>query len=224
MIKKNKKADLERKRGIFLQIGIIISSLLVLILLEWKTSVKSDTITYRIDDIELETELLPVERKKHLRPPMPRNYSKINIIPDNSEIIENTENFELSSPEIEPNEALQVPSIELKQEEDPEVPTVWIAPTMPEFPGGKTGLQKYISEHLKYPEKAVEQDIQGKVFVKFMINNKGKVQKAVLINSIHPLIDNEALRIIRNLPTWQAGTQNGQAVNVWMTIPIVFQL
>ncbi len=219
--KKNKKFDLEGKRGIFLQIGIIVSSLLVLALLEWKTPIENATVVYRIDNLELETELLPVERKPEIKPPMPKNYNKINIIPDNSEI---TENFEILSPEIEPAEAVPISQIKLAEEYDPEVPTMWIAPTMPKFPGGKIGLQQYIAKHLKYPTQAVEQGIQGKVFVRFIVNSNGEIRKASIINSIHPLVDKEALRVVKNLPKWEAGTQNGQKVNVWITIPIVFQL
>ncbi len=219
--KKNVKVDLERKRGIFLQLGIVVSSLIVLALLEWKTPVNEKSVVYRIDDIELETDLLPIERSKDIKPPLPKQYSKLNIIPDNNEV---TENFEILSPEIGPNEAVPISQIKLPEEDEQELPTVWIAPTMPKFPGGKIGLQQYISKHLKYPVKAIQEGVQGKVFVKFIVNSEGKIKEASLVNSVHPLLDKEALRVVKNLPKWEAGTQNGQKVNVWITIPIVFQL
>ncbi len=219
--KKHDKVDLERKRGMFLQLGIVISSLLVLALLEWKTPINEASVVYKVDDIELETDLLPIERKPELKPPMPRKYNKLNIIPDNSEI---TENFEILSPEIEPYEAVPISQIKLPEEDDQEVPTVWIAPTMPKFPGGKIGLQQYISKHLKYPVEAIQKGLQGKVFVKFIVSSNGEIKKVSLVNSVHPLLDKEALRVVKSLPKWEAGTQNGQKVNVWITIPIVFQL
>ncbi len=219
--KKNDKANLEKKRALFLQLGLILSSLIVLFLLEWSTPVGNKTVVYRIDDIDLETELQPIQRKPNLTPPIPKGYSKITKIADNNEV---TDDFELLSPEIEPNEAVPIPKLKLKAEDEEDVPTVWIAPTMPKFPGGRIGLQQYIAKHLKYPQKAIDENIQGKVFVKFIVNEKGETENALIINSIHPLLDREALRIVQNLPKWQAGTQNGKAVKVCLTIPIVFML
>lgn len=219
--KKSHKADLERKRAIFLQLGLIVSSIIVLVLLEWRTPVNNSAVVYRIDDIEMETDLQPIERAQEIKPPMPQKYSKLTVIDDNNEI---NEDFELLSPEIEPYEAVPITELSLKKENDDEVATVWIAPTMPKFPGGKIGLQQYIANHLKYPEKAINDNIQGKVFVRFVVNDKGIVEQISVLNKVHPLLDKEALRIVNSLPKWQAGTQNGKAVKVCLTIPIVFKL
>lgn len=94
----------------------------------------------------------------------------------------------------------------------------------PVFPGGETALLKYIAEHTKYPAVAIENNIQGKVFVKFAVSVDGSVKRIEILRGLHPLLDEEALRVISTLPTWEPGRQNGKAVPVWFTVPVSFQI
>jgi len=218
--KKYDKVNLEKKRGIFLQIGLVISTFIVLVIFEWSTPVKNDTITYRVDNIEMEADLVPVQRKKELKPPMPQHFSKIQLIPDDEET---DMEFEFHNPEIEPHEKVVFPIMEQLPEEK-EVPLVFMSQIMPEFPGGIKGLKVFIAKNIKYPTLAIEEDIQGKVFVRFIINEKGIVEEESIIRSIHPLLDKEALRVVRTFPKWKPGMQNGKEVKVWYTVPIVFKI
>jgi protein TonB len=85
-------------------------------------------------------------------------------------------------------------------------------------------LQTYIARNIDYPEAAIDEDIQGKVFVRFIVNDKGMIENESIIRSIHPLLDKEALRVVKSFPKWKPGMQNGKAVKVWYTVPIVFRI
>jgi protein TonB len=94
----------------------------------------------------------------------------------------------------------------------------------PEFLGGTSELYKYIGTHLKYPKVAAERGIEGRVFVKFIVDREGNVQNPEILKGTYPAIDQEALRVISSLPKWEPGKQNGKPVNVYFTMPIVFKL
>lgn len=95
---------------------------------------------------------------------------------------------------------------------------------MPVFPGGTEGLMKYLSIFVKYPVKARDNDIKGKVVVKFYIDYNGSVKDPVVIRSVDPLLDAEALRVIAAMPDWKPGIQFNRKVKVYYTLPITFDL
>jgi protein TonB len=95
---------------------------------------------------------------------------------------------------------------------------------MPQFPGGDSAMIKYIDDNLKYPDSARANNIEGRVFVTFTIDEDGKVADASLKNSIGGGCDEEALRVIKAMPTWKPGSQDGEGIRVDYTIPINFQL
>jgi len=94
----------------------------------------------------------------------------------------------------------------------------------PVFPGGEEALLRYIAEHTKYPAIAIENNIQGKVFVKFVVSSDGSVKRIEILRGLHPLLDDEALRVISTLPAWKPGRQNGKAVPVWFSVPVSFRI
>ena len=95
---------------------------------------------------------------------------------------------------------------------------------MPEYPGGDMGLFRFVSFNLKYPVEAQKARIQGTVYVRFVVNKQGKVEKAEIIRSLSPDCDKETLRVINMMPDWKPGIQKGQTVSVWYTLPIKFKL
>jgi protein TonB len=107
-------------------------------------------------------------------------------------------------------------------EESPEVFT--IVEEMPMFPGGDDSLRKYIAKSVKYPEVARENGIQGRVWIQFVVNGKGKVEQVKVARGVDPILDKEATRIIESLPSWQPGRQRGKPVKVSFTVPINFKL
>ena len=95
---------------------------------------------------------------------------------------------------------------------------------MPVFPGGDIALLKYIAENTQYPAEAKENNIQGRVIIRFKIMDDGVVKDASVIKGVDPLLDSEALRVVSNLPSFQPGKQGGVAVPVWYMVPITFAL
>lgn len=94
----------------------------------------------------------------------------------------------------------------------------------PEFPGGHDAFNRYISRNLRYPMMARENNISGRVFVSFIIEKNGSLSNIQVVRGIGGGCDDEAIRVLRNSPSWTAGMQNGQKVRVAYTMPIFFQL
>ena len=99
-----------------------------------------------------------------------------------------------------------------------------VVENMPAYPGGDAALFKFIYENVKYPPEAKEQGIQGKVILRFMIASDGAVEDVTIVRGVHPLLDEEAIRVLSILPDWKPGTQGGKPVNVWYSVPISFAL
>ena len=95
---------------------------------------------------------------------------------------------------------------------------------MPEFPGGILELRKWIKLNVKYPESARRKKIMGKVYIGFVINKEGKVERGRVLRSIDPLLDAEALRVVNSMPNWKPGKQKGMPVKVSFSFPITFHL
>ena len=95
---------------------------------------------------------------------------------------------------------------------------------MPQFPGGEAALMRYVASHMKYPPMAEEQGIQGTCIVQFVVTSTGYIGEVKVVRSLSPDCDNEAKRVVRSLPRFTHGKQNGQPVNVWYTLPLTFKL
>ena len=93
-----------------------------------------------------------------------------------------------------------------------------------QFPGGDEACFKWLSEHVKYPSIAAEQGIQGRVIVKFVINKDGSIVDVEIVKSPDPSLSKEAERLVKSMPKWKPGRQNGSAVRVKYTVPVVFRL
>ncbi len=112
----------------------------------------------------------------------------------------------------------------IPEEKSEDVYNFYILEEKPQYPGGISEMQKFILKNIKYPNKAKEQAIQGKVFVNFVINKKGKVEDVKVLRSVHPLLDAEAIRVVKMFPRWTPGKQRGEKVKVSYTVPINFRL
>jgi len=95
---------------------------------------------------------------------------------------------------------------------------------MAQFPGGESELLKYISKNLIYPAKDLENNVQGKVVLRFVVSKTGLVNNVEIIRSLTPTSDNEAIRVVRSLPRFIPGKQNGVNVSVWYILPISYKL
>lgn len=95
---------------------------------------------------------------------------------------------------------------------------------MPQFPGGDAALMKYLSSHINYPPMAAENNVQGKVILQFVVEKDGRVGEVKVARSVDKDLDKEAIRVVKSLPKFTPGRQNGQPVRVWYTLPVTFKL
>ena len=95
---------------------------------------------------------------------------------------------------------------------------------MPQFPGGQAALLEYLAKNIKYPVVAEENGIQGKVIVTFVVERDGSITDVKVVKSVDPSLDKEASRVVKSMPRWQPGKQNGSAVRVKYTVPVQFRL
>lgn len=95
---------------------------------------------------------------------------------------------------------------------------------MPEFPGGTPAMMEYITENLIYPVKEMETAVQGRVILRFVVTKVGEIKNIRIIRGISEDMDKEAIRLVEGMPQWKPGKQNGEFVDVYYTIPIVFKL
>ena len=95
---------------------------------------------------------------------------------------------------------------------------------MPQFPGGDAELMKFLSKNIKYPTMAMENNIQGRVIVQFVVTKTGAIGEVKVVRSVDRDLDREAVRVCKSLPKFTPGKMNGQAVNVWYTLPVSFKL
>lgn len=93
---------------------------------------------------------------------------------------------------------------------------------MPEFPGGKEALKDWVKGHIYYNPEALKREIQGRVIATFVINEQGKVVEPTIIQSVHPLLDREVVRMIKRMPKWKPGEEKGVPVRVKYTMPVPF--
>lgn len=220
--KKTRKADLENKRMLFVEIGFVVVLGVVLAAFEWSSRPKENKMfNQSLEDVG-EEEIIPITRQQEKPPPpppAPPQVFELNIVDDDVEI---EDQLELDDMEADDNLAMEFVPIE--EEEDEEVAFI-IVEDMPKFQGGdQNTFRAWIQSNLKYPEIAAENGISGKVFVNFVVNKTGAVVDAKVVRGVDPSLDQEALRVVRSSPKWTPGKQRGKPVKVQFTFPIVFVL
>jgi periplasmic protein TonB len=122
---------------------------------------------------------------------------------------------------IQPESAPEPPPI---LDVEPEIKIETIVQEMPAFVGGESALYQFISDNIRYPQLAKETNVQGTVYVSFVVDTRGQIIKVKLLRGIGGGCDEEAIRVISMMPDWIAGKQNGRAANVRFNMPIVFKL
>ena len=119
----------------------------------------------------------------------------------------------------------QVVVVEEKPKEEPKPDQIFQAVEQPaEFPGGQAALMKWLSNNIRYPENAQQNGVQGRVIVKFVVEKDGSISGAQIVKGVDKDLDAEALRVVKRMPKWQAGKNNGQSVRSYFTLPVQFKL
>ncbi|MCR5199134.1 MAG: energy transducer TonB [Prevotella sp.] len=114
--------------------------------------------------------------------------------------------------------------VEKVEQKEEETKVFEVVEQMPQFPGGDGALMQYLSSHIKYPVVAEENGIQGRVVCTFVVERNGSITDVRVVKSVDPSLDKEAVRVIKGMPNWIPGKQNGSAVRVKYTVPVTFRL
>lgn len=224
-IKKSPKADLEGKKGIFFEIGLTLALAILLFAFEWKSSTAEVNAFQTVAEVEIEEEIIPITQQMMKPPPPPPPAPKltdlIDIVEDDTNI---DEELEIQDAE-DDSENQEIPDItdigDYEGEDTGEAQIFQVVEDMPAFPGNVT---KWISKNVKYPVLAMENGIQGKVFVQFVIEKDGSITDVKVSRGVDASLDKEAVRVVKAMPKWKPGKQRGKPVRVSYTLPIFFQL
>lgn len=225
-VKKSPKADLEKQKLLFTQIGLVVALGLMFVAFEWaQTDVKASDIFVMPEEV-LEEEAIPVTRQEEIKPPPPppppRFTEVLNIVDNDVELEE-----ELEIEDMEIDEDTEVDFIDIGSDEDEEIDETevfMIVETMPSFPGGDAALNRFLADNIKYPTIAQENGISGRVFINFVVNRDGQIVDAKVVRGVDPALDQEAIRVVKMMPKWNPGQQRGKPVRVSFMLPVNFVL
>ncbi|UCS93206.1 energy transducer TonB [Echinicola marina] len=220
--KKTPKADLTKKSGMFLNLGLLISVGLTLFAFEYKSYESGELMDLGTVEDDFE-ELLDIPiTEQPPPPPPPVEQPIIEEIPDEVEIEEKIEvNFDVDVQEETVIKEVVIADAPVEEKADEIFDVV---ETMPTPPGGMEGWNKYLSKNLKYPTQARRMGIEGTVYVVFVVNTDGSIQDVGILRGIGGGCDEEAMRVVKNAPAWEPGKQRGRPVRVKMRLPIRFKL
>jgi protein TonB len=221
--RKTPKADLESKKTLFFEIGLVIALAAVFFAFQWKSY---DKITVNlaqraVDDTPEEIIPITEQKVKPPPPPPPKQVTQIKVVDDDVEV---DDEIDIDA-EADEETAMEeyVPPVE-DEEEVKEQEIFTVVESMPEFPGGMGALMTYLAKNIKYPPLAKESGIQGKVFINFVVEPDGSISNVKVLRGIGGGCDEEAVRVVKNMPKWKPGMQRGKPVRVSFNLPVKFTL
>lgn len=221
-VKKYPHADLTKKTGLFFNIGLCLSLLLVITAFEWRFYDQGNLMDLALDNEDLE-EILDIPVTEQPPPPPPViQQPEIIEVPDEEEIEEEIEvNLDVEITEDAVFEDILFDDAPAEEEVEE---IFQVVEDQPEPIGGMEAFYKYVSKNLDYPAQARRMGIEGRVFVQFVVDKDGSITDVVAIRGIGAGCDEEAVRVIKEAPKWKPGKQRGRAVKVRMVLPITFKL
>ncbi|MFN3997708.1 energy transducer TonB [Algoriphagus sp.] len=219
-LKKNLGSDLRRWYAPFLNFGLIISVGAVLAAFEWKAYEEKPLLEISNSNSNWDSEVIPITIQSPPQAPPPIVAPEIKILDDDIEI------EDLISIDINFSGDQEIPELIF---EGP--PTIEVASEIldftevqAQFQGGMDAWYAYLKANLTYPKQPQRMGIDGTVFLRFVINTDGSIQDVEVVRSVDPLIDKEALEVVRNSPKWKSAMHHGKPVRSRMTMPIKFKL
>ncbi|MCF8297799.1 MAG: energy transducer TonB [Saprospiraceae bacterium] len=221
--KKTEKADLEKKKLIFTEIGLIIALTVILFAFEWKSY---DRIELNLDNQIVvtidEDVVLNTQQNEPPPPPPPQQQTTIlNIVDDDVEV---DNDLDIDAEADENTEIAEYIPVETEEAGIEELEIFKVVEDPPSFPGGDEARIKFLQNNIEYPRMAMESGISGIVFVTFVVEPDGSVSKVGILRGIGGGCDEEAIRVIKAMPKWNAGKQRGKPVRVQFNMPIKFTL
>lgn len=220
--RKTKRADLEKKRPVFLQLGFIVALGAALAAFEWKTPDTGTIVLPPRTTGVIEQEIAPVIIEKK-EAPKPVNTTQLKQV---SDLIEDLPDIEIKI-EADPDDMV-LPEIYKPvlpdEPQDENSDPFMVVEIMPEFPGGIAALHAYLSKNIEYPRMAREAGITGIVYLSFVVGTDGKLSDISVLRGVGGGCTEEAIRVVKAMPAWKPGIQRSKAVKVKMTLPISFKL
>jgi len=226
--KKSPRADLEKKKGLYLEIGLIFSLAIVLLAFSIKSYDQSKIEINNYDGPIMEDldDIINTDQDEEVAPPPEQEQptTEFEIVDDNVDIENEVVPVNADDNMNSAQQEYSAPVIEEIEEEKDEVKIFTVVEAMPEYPGGETELYKYLGNSINYPEQARNLGLQGKVFVTFVIEKDGSIANPKVLRDIGGGCGEEALRVVRSMPKWKPGKQRGKNVRVQYNLPVLFQL
>lgn len=225
-LKKNPKADLENRRGLYLEIGLVVILVAALVAFNVKSYDKEEKEMIERVASEEQEEIIIQTQQEELPPPPPPEQPEVTtefeVVEDeaeiknelvvNAEVTDDTKNIEITPVKIE------------EEEEEEDVQIFTVVENDPEFPGGMDALYKYLRDNIKYPQLARDNNITGKVYVTFVVEKDGSIASPRVLKDIGGGCGQEAIRVVKSMPKWTPGKQRGKAVRVQFNLPVSFNL
>ena len=227
-IKKSPKANLENKKTLFREIGLIAALGLVLLVFEWSSTDKEVSSLAANTTVITDEEQAPITQET---PPPPPEQIKEPVMTEELQIVENDVKVETdfistddSDQKIEIKPYVEAKTVEEEVEVEEEIPFA-IVEDKPMFQGKDANeFTNWVYNNIEYPEIAKENGIQGRVTVQFTIDKDGSVKDVKVLRGVDSSLDKEAVRVIQKSPKWSPGKQRNKPVKVKYTFPIIFQL
>lgn len=226
--KKSPKADLEKRKGLFLEIGLVTILALCLFAFNMKSYDQKEVESIQRTAIDEVDEVIMNTQEQETPPPpepeVPDVVTEVNIIDNDAEsehelgIIDMGDDANKQQETFVPIEVTAAPV----EEEVEEI--FQFVEEQASFPGGDEALYKYLYANIKYPDLAVANNIEGKVYVQFVVEKDGRISNVVVKRDIGAGCGDEAKRVIQSLPKWNPGKQRGKAVRSYFTLPVSFTL
>ncbi|MDR0427307.1 MAG: energy transducer TonB [Dysgonamonadaceae bacterium] len=228
-IKKSSQADLENKKPTFFLLGMIVALSSLFVLLEWRTEQSDNPEWEGFPAVFIEEELIAIDDR------IINQNSETEIPPEKQTVVLEDYNI-VDETEMSLNEIVTIDSVKTPkdssetgtpdfiQEEKAEDIVHAKSDVDPEFPGGITALTRFIFSHALYPASASTQKKQGRVWCSFIVNKDGSVSDIKIEKGVFISLDQEAVKVLNQMPRWNPGYINGEAVRVKVYMPVVFQL
>ena len=226
-IKKSPKANLENKRLLFFEIGLVVALAVTLAAFEYSSKEKKQSVmTAKVEEV-IEEEMVPITQET---PPPPPETPDIPVLSDEISIVDDEIEVDNKILNLEDDANLGVQIMDYVEEVAEEVIEEEAIPfqlveTKPSFQGGDANtFRNWVNSRLEYPEIAKENGIQGRVMLQFTVGTDGRISNVVVVRGVDPVLDKEAVRVVSMSPKWSPGKQRDRAVKVTYTFPVIFQL
>lgn len=218
--KKNQKFDLEQQRSTFFFLGLVIT--LAFVFFAFKSGKEVNAVEIPVSETgdEVTDIYIPITKEpealKHNPPPVFKLFDQINIVENTASVNEPDFIFD------EPDDPIPASLKEFTEEKIDE--PLLFADQMPEFPGGVGSLNRWLNRNIKYPTDAINLGISGRVYLNFIVDKNGSISNIKVTRGVDELLDQEAIRLIGEMPKWKPGYQGGMPVRVSYNIFITFKL